>query len=237
MKKIFTLIAVLFTALSMNAQSGSQIISWTDADVAAQGTLDGKTFGEGFVATLVDKAGKMAIDANNAYFGDATSQIKFTHRLKSGAKSQSAETKLNQVELTIPSAGTLKICARTGSNSATDRNLVVTQGETELYNQVILESQAVKVKGLDPADPDKETNVYPIISVEVQAGTVILTYPIGSMNFYAFAMGDIITGIDNVIAAPAKDVKSNVTYNLSGQRVNENYKGVVIKDGKKAIQK
>lgn len=45
------------------------------------------------------------------------------------------------------------------------------------------------------------------------------------------------TGIDNVIAAPAKEAKSNAIYNLAGQKVSEDYKGVVIKDGKKVVNK
>jgi hypothetical protein len=44
------------------------------------------------------------------------------------------------------------------------------------------------------------------------------------------------TGIQQTIA-PAKVIENNVIYNLAGQRVNENYKGIVIKNGKKYIQK
>lgn len=41
-------------------------------------------------------------------------------------------------------------------------------------------------------------------------------------------------GINNVIIVNAEP---NAIYNLSGQKVDENYKGVVVKDGKKMIQK
>lgn len=44
------------------------------------------------------------------------------------------------------------------------------------------------------------------------------------------------TGIQQTIA-PAKVIENNVIYNLAGQRVNENYKGIVIKNGKKYFQK
>jgi len=44
------------------------------------------------------------------------------------------------------------------------------------------------------------------------------------------------SGIQQTIA-PAKVVENNVIYNLAGQRVNESYKGIVIKNGKKYIQK
>ncbi len=44
------------------------------------------------------------------------------------------------------------------------------------------------------------------------------------------------TGIQNIKAA-TKTIENNVIYNLAGQKVNESYKGIVIKNGKKYIQK
>lgn len=43
------------------------------------------------------------------------------------------------------------------------------------------------------------------------------------------------SGINDVIAAPADE--NAPVYNILGQRVNENYKGIVIKNGVKYIQK
>ena len=42
------------------------------------------------------------------------------------------------------------------------------------------------------------------------------------------------TGIQEL---PVKVISNGIIYNLAGQKVNENYKGIVIKDGKKFIQK
>ncbi|MBQ8152869.1 MAG: hypothetical protein IJ069_04225 [Prevotella sp.] len=206
-------------------------ISWGADDIAAKGTLNGKTFGEDFKLTITDTdESKLEIDANNVYFGDATNQTKFTHRLKSGGKSSSN----NKLTLTIPSKGTLKVYARTGSNSATDRHLVLTQ-DAELFNEIIQEADAIQVKGLDEKDLEKDTNVYPIISVPVEKGTVEITYPDGSMNFYGFEFVSA-TGIQEAIA-PAKVISNDAIYNLAGQKVNESYKGIVIKNGKKYFQK
>lgn len=46
---------------------------------------------------------------------------------------------------------------------------------------------------------------------------------------------DIATGINNAVAAPAND--NAPMYNLAGQKVDNSYKGVVIKNGKKIFQK
>lgn len=228
MKKIFTLIAMAVMAMNANAQQ----IAFTEEDVAAKGSLDGKVFEAGsFKLTITDTDGKIEIDKNAQYFGTAESQVKSAGgRLKSGGKSSSK----NFMTASIPAAGTLKVWARTGSNSATDRNLVITQGETELYNKVVQEADAVKVVGLDETDPTKETNVYPVISVEVAAGDVVITYPVGSMNFYGFEFAEGgATAIKNVKVQTA----DGVVYNLAGQKVSGDFKGIVIKNGKKMLQK
>jgi len=225
MKKIFTLIAVAAMAMSVNAQR----IAFTAADAATAGTLDGKVFEAGnFKITLTDTGAKMVIDENAQWFGTADAQEKSAGaRLKSGGKSSSK----NLITVSAPSTGVLKIWARTGSGSATDRNLVLTQNETELYNKVLLESDAVKVVGLDDSDPTKETSVFPIISVEVAAGDVVVTYPVGSVNFYCFEFVD---------PASVKTINANAqntaTYNLAGQKVADDYKGMVIKNGKKMMK-
>lgn len=161
-----------------------EIIKWNERDVAGAGQT-AKSYSspnQKITLEITDTDGKLSVDGNNCWFGDEETQEKFTHRLKTGGKSSSK----NALSMTVAEAGTLKIYVRTGSNSATDRNLVLTQDGVELLNQVILESDAIKVKGMDSSDPDKETNVYPIISVPVAAGTVAITYPTNSLNFYAF---------------------------------------------------
>lgn len=224
MKKIFTLIALF--ALTLGAQA--QLITW-EAPVD-KGSVAG-TYGTGFVLTAVDTEGtKLQIDANNAYFGDAESQLKLTHRLKTGGKSSSK----NALSLTIPSDGTLKVYVRTGSNSATDRNVILTQNETELYNEIVKEADAIEVTGLDESDPTKATKVYPVVEVAVAEGEVAITYPVNGLNFYGFEFV-APTDVKNVKAEGAK-AKVAGTYNLAGQKVGDDYKGIVVKDGKKTVQ-
>ena len=46
-----------------------------------------------------------------------------------------------------------------------------------------------------------------------------------------------LNGKTNISALKADQLKSAAIYNLAGQRVNDNYKGVVIKAGKKVVMK
>ena len=46
-----------------------------------------------------------------------------------------------------------------------------------------------------------------------------------------------IPGTDGILAVKTAKAQSNVLYNLAGQKVNSNYKGVVVVNGQKMIQK
>ena len=135
MKKFFTLIAAVALAASVNAQ----VLKFDQT--YAKGSVPATFSADGLVLTVVDTDGKMAVDDNSQYFGTAESYKNFSFRLKSGGKSLTK----NNLTLTVPSDGTLKVYVRTGSSSATDRNVVLTQNGTELVNKILLESEAVSV--------------------------------------------------------------------------------------------
>ena len=182
MKKFFTLIAVAAMALTANAEK----IFFTEANVCAKGAAQASYSDGSFVLNCTDTdKSKHEIDANSAIFGTADAYETLTARLKVGGKSGAK----NALSLSIPSAGTLKVYVRTGSNSATDRTLTLSQGGTTLYNKVVQESDAIKVNiesKISDTNPTGETSVYPVISVPVTAGTVSVEYPVNSLNFYGF---------------------------------------------------
>ena len=168
-------------------------IKFTEA-VDAADLAENASFGvEGseFSATITDTGNKMSIDANNCRFGDAEKYVSYSYRLKSGGKSSSST---NFITFNIPADGKLRIAVRTGSNSATDRNLVLAQGTDTLFNQVILESSAIKV-----TEGETEVNVYPYVIVDVKAGSLVASYPVNGVNFYSFAFK-----ANPVVEEPAK---------------------------------
>ncbi|MCW4123672.1 hypothetical protein [Segatella copri] len=223
MKKFFTLIAAVALAASVNAQ----VLKFDQT--YAKGSVPATFSADGLVLKVVDTDGKMAVDANSQYFGTAESYENFSYRLKSGGKSLTK----NNLTLTVPSDGTLKVYVRTGSFSATDRNVVLTQNGTELVNKILLESEAVSVP-MTVDNETKDTKVFPVISVPVKQGDVAITYPVNSVNFYGFELVKTGTGISSVNAAAAK--KDGKTYNMAGQEISSSAKGIVIKNGKKYVK-
>lgn len=224
MKKFFTLIAAVALAASVNAQ----VLKFDQTYV--KGSVPATFSADGLVLTVVDTDGKMAVDDNSQYFGTAESYTKFSFRLKSGGKSLTK----NNLTLTVPSDGTLKVYVRTGSSSATDRNVILTQNGTELVNKILLESEAVSVPMTNDKGETKDTKVFPVISVPVKQGDVAITYPVNSVNFYGFELVKTGTGISSVNAAAAK--KNGKTYNMAGQEVSSSAKGLIIKNGKKYVK-
>jgi len=223
MKKFFLFAIAIVAAMTVNAE---QIIF---TEVAAKGSLNGKSFSDGeLVLSITDEGqNKLEVDSNSCYFGTAEAQEKFALRLKTGGKSQVKEDATNALLLTVPSAGDLFICARTGSNSATDRNVALVQDGDTILNHVLLESEAIKVKGLDTENPDKETNVYPVLSCKVAEGDINIFYPVGAINFYSFVFqADGGQGVENIDATVKAEkrfengqlviIKNGVRYNALG---------------------
>lgn len=198
------------------------VATWDEivfTEVAAKGSLNGAVFtaatNAAFTLTVTDTdASKVEVDANTASFGTAEENATYTFRLKTGGKSSSK----NVLTLAIPADGKLRIAARPGSKDATDRNIVVKQGETELYNQVVLE--------------EKVGDYYSYVLVDVKQGTVTIEYPVNSLFLYAFgfkAVAGPTVGFENIEAAE-KAVKfiengqifilrDGAVFNLMGARV------------------
>lgn len=181
--------------------------------------------GTEFALKLHDAGNKMAIDANDCRFGTAEDYTMYNYRIKSGGAS--SETK-NYFTLNIPKAGTLRLAPRTGSNGATDRALIIAQGETELYNAVVQESQAIEVQ-----EGENTVKVYPYVEVNVAAGEVRVSYTAG-MNFYAFAFkaegGETPTAIEsNVVAVKAVKMIENGQLVIIRNGEKFNVQGQVIR--------
>ena len=220
MKKLFTLVAMAFIAVCVNAQS----ITWGENDKCDKGAAKESYSNGNLVLTCTDTDNaKHEVDGNSAYFGTADNYVQYKFRFKTGGKSDSK----NGLKLTVPSDGTLKIAVRSASGSATDRNLVLTQTE-EIYNKVVKDEDAVTT-----TIEDQEKKVFPIVTVDVKAGDIEIAYPSGSLNFYAFEFTPASNPGTAIVSVKASVDNNAKAYNVGG-RVATN--GLVIKNGKKYIK-
>ena len=71
------------------------------------------------------------------------------------------------------------------------------------------------------------------MTANVKAGDIVITFPVNGINIYAIEFTADATGINQLTQTNVQ----GATYNLAGQRVGDTFKGVVIRDGKKFVQK
>ncbi len=133
-----------------------------------------------FNLTITDPENKMEIDQNSAAFGMDSVEAIYSYRLKSGGKSTSTK---NYMTLSIPEEGLLSIAVRNANKDDSTRTLVLVQGEDTLYNQIVKDADAQQFIIADTIT----MTCYPYVVVPVKAGEVKVTYPVGALNFYAFA--------------------------------------------------
>ena len=162
------------------------------ADLAPDATFS--LLGSEFAVTIADTENKMSIDANKASFGTVEDNMTYTHRLKTGGKSLNGDKK-NFITINVPADGKLRLAVRSGNKDATDRNLVLSQNGIEIYNEIVKDADAIVIPG-----EEGDTKIYPYIVVEVKKGIVDVTFPVNSLNFYAFAFSGEEEPIEPVLA-------------------------------------
>lgn len=80
-----------------------------------------------------------------------------------------------------------------------------------------------------------DEKLYGALVLDVEAGKKYAVGLAGSkMGFYGFIFGASASDIENIQATEAQ---KNIMYNLLGQKVGKDFKGIVIKNGVKMIQK
>lgn len=195
--------------MSVNAQTMWNFSDWEAKTFTATETVDGLT-----VVATSDKS--IVIDGSNKTIND----VKYTQRLKFGGSG--AEDSRN-VNFQVDGPCTIAVGA-TSSSSGADRELNVAAGT---FDNVIGTISA-------PGDSAEEGTV----SYTGSEPTTIYVYSksSGANIYYISVTPNGSAGINNVVSAEEADPNAPV-YNLSGQRVDKNTKGILIQNGKKFINK
>lgn len=221
MKKFFTLIAAVAMAASVSAQTQEWNFSdWTATTLSTTTTQSGLTVYIG--KDSKGKACNVVIDANNKTIDGA----KYSQRLKFGGKGEfvdDATPKYRVLAFDVTGACDVYVACTT-SNSTGAKELYVdalATGASEKTNVGKISLAASEVKG--------ETVHY-----TGGAGKIFL-YPNGGLNIYTIKVTSGTSGISNINASEAAN--EGATFNLLGQKVASNAKGLVIKNGKKFINK
>lgn len=211
MKKIFTLIAVCAMALTVNAQGK---YAMEEGETIAYGTQPTK-----------DKR----VENCKMYFGDpdATGDLKDFGAAEADTHVDGypAYTKGNGVNGN-KDAGTIYVF-----KPAIDGNItvaVVLNADKKFH----ISEDGTDMAGFEGITVDEK--YYGTYTFNVKANSTYKVWCDGSkLGFYGFEFKEGAAGINTVKVA----AENGVRYNLSGQKVAEDYKGVVIENGKKVVMK
>ena len=225
MRKIFFLAAAMLAAVTVSAQR----IEFTEL-IAVGNFGTSKTFSEGDVELTIDnRYGKMQVDANKTKFGTSTADMwQSTNRLKTGGMSSVTEGQELGMTLYVPSAGVVKIYARSGSSSAT-RAIVLIQNDVEVLNHAFNDNVDAVIDG--------DVKIFPVFTsekvsegeIEIQFGKVPEGESGSNGGMYIYAIefvADSETAVENVFVAPKATkimengqmiiVRGDVKYNALG---------------------
>jgi hypothetical protein len=212
MKKIFTLIAVCAMALTANAQGK---YAMEEGEEVAYGTQPAK-----------DKR----VENCKMYFGDpdATGDLKDFSAAEADnhVDGYTAYTKGNNVNGN-KEAGTVYVFQPAIAGNIT---VAVVLNADKAFH---ISEDGTDMAGYEGIKVDEK--YYGTYTFDVKAGSTYKVWCDGSkLGFYGFEFKEgSSAGINTVKTAS----ENGVRYNLSGQKVAEGYKGVVIMNGRKMIQK
>lgn len=218
MRKIFFLAAAMLAAVTVSAQR----IEFTEV-IAVDAFGTSKTFSNGDVELTIDnRYGKMQVDANKTKFGTSTADMwQSAYRLKTGGMSSVTENQELGMTLYVPSAGVVKVYARSGSSSVT-RSIVLIQNEVEVLNHAFNDTEAVL---------EGDVKLFPIFTSEkVSEGEIDIQFgkvpegtegSNGGMYIYAIEFVSEGQGIHDAMMVP------------EAKKVMENGQMIIVRDGVK----
>lgn len=234
MKKFFTLIAAVAMAASVNAQDyviqgGTDVAEYTSAGVNTF-TYEGETYtnvaemscttASGFTGYIL-KTGKSFGDGSKVTYND---QEYTTFKLSNGAPTL----------FTIPSGVTITKIEFVGYSNDTGTDSYIKK-LTDGNDAVVYTNDGSK----DVFPLGKDASKAAAFSIEGLSLTdhFVITnggkQPCLIMRLYK----DGATGINSAVAEVEAADADAPAYNLAGQKVGANAKGIIIKDGKKYIRK
>ena len=206
-------------------QSGSEYANswnfsetgWTAGDITTNTTINGLTL------TSNGSDSKWTIDGSNK----SVEGVSYSQRLKSGGTGGFSEAGEEKRTMKFDVTGDCTIyidCCSASSSEERSINIY-----TKAYTKESTEADIAKTIPAVAGNPVRQTYSY------TGSATTITIQPAGGSNFYGIFVKSGATGITKTVFN-ANDVNAPA-YNLAGQKVDKSYKGVVIQNGKKMIQK
>lgn len=233
MKKIFTLIVMAVMALGANAQTDPVVYTFDnqastyvlgDNCEASTYTMDSKV---GFSVNYTNAGEKMQVKlaANEDIFFEYKNSSTKNNAMKTGENYAQFDAKNFIIMIPVQTGDVVYVKFSAKGSAPT---LGIDGSEPPI---VANEGAATTCSGKTEAD------AVVFSATATKGGTAKIKESTSGMRLYAIGINkdpNETTAIQTVKAAQATD---GAVYNLAGQKVGNDFKGVVIKEGKKMLQK
>lgn len=248
MKKIFTLAAAMFAAISMSAQTPEYVVKidqapaansleetenvillWGDNCGKGKETKDAALTALGYEAFVADGGNPTVDETDNMTPTSGSYQV---------FKAKNAGTlkicvSLNACKEMFIVKGTLDGDLFTGASRMTDDEMSQVVTNTDGMTQTFGMNVDSKGKEVEHSVAEKCVG---FVTLNVAAGDAYAVFCKGSkLGFagYQFTAG----GADGISAVAAAKAENARMFNLAGQEVGKNFKGIVVVNGKKFMNK
>ena len=212
MKKLFTLVAMAFMAIGANAQAIAYEVDWTQKSEWDLGWYSS----EGVAVSVEAGTGlimDVTVDGTGNYWDPQIPMIGHMASITEGGQYQV------KFQFTSPKAGELRLdfYSWDGTGATLAKVFEVAEGDNDMT-----------IDFLDYPTECTDAGIF------YQCGKIPGKHIVKKVEVWDLeAEGDDPTGIKTL----KNKAQKNVRYNLAGQQVDANYKGAVIMNGKKFIQK
>ena len=236
MKKIFTLIAAAFIAVSVNAQTSVLLYSNGEkghnvlSDEYLEGNPGGWTLQCMNTAKNLDPGGKITVDGTEYKGIKASNGAQNKLTLPKGYVATKV-TLYSYINKSVDDAKTSYWKEVNGTTYSLDGADVVNKNEE---GEVVSTTPTVQIEQMqsyqDGTNPD-------VKSFTFEGGVQTVTFTnTGTQPVFILSVEYKEGTPSGISSVEANVAENNVAYNLAGQKVSDSYKGVVIINGKKVIK-
>ena len=234
MKKIFTLIAMAVMALGVNAQT--EAVTYTfdnqastyvlgDNCTATTYSMDGK---DGFAVNYTGGGEKMQVKlaANQDIFFEYKNSSNKSNAVKTGENYFQCDSKNFIIMIPVKTGDVVYV--KFSAKGSTASTIAIDGSEPPITAN---DGAATTCSGKTEAD------AVVFSATATKGGTAKIKETTGGMRVYAISINQDPSSTTGIQTVKASQTADGVVYNLAGQKVGNDFKGIVIKDGKKMLQK
>lgn len=211
------------------------------ADLVGQGEIaQNVTLSDnGTSVVFTSNSANAQIDDNTFNYGTAEEYDAIQYRYRPGGKSSNGVNSTNKGVFTFPCAGTLYLYVF-NNQEGDPRSLELIQNDETIFNHAYASDEYVNI-----GDEENVVKVWPVLTTEVAKGTATLLWPVNQVMISGFEFvpaegsgdnngdnNDDNNGVDSVETV----INDGRAYDLQGRPVSEDYRGIVILNGKKYIK-